>query len=80
MPRWVLAVVGVVVLVAAADLGLVLVARSGADDAGAQPGGTVAVIDPAGARVVARVGVGAQPTLVATGFGGVWVLNKGEGT
>ena len=43
------------------------------------PGGIVAVIDPAGARVVARVEVGAQPTLIATGFGGAWVLNKGEG-
>jgi len=80
VPRWVLAVVGVVVLVAAVDLGLVLVARNGSGDAAAQPGGTVAVIDPAGTRVVARVDVGAQPTLVATGFGGVWVLNKGEGT
>lgn len=80
MPRWVLVVVGVVVLVAAVDIGLVLVARSSADDAAGEPGGTVAVIDPAGARVVGHVDVGAQPTLIATGFGGVWVLNKGEGT
>jgi YVTN family beta-propeller protein len=80
VPRWVLVVVGVVVLVASVDIALVLVARSGSDDAAAEAGGSVAVIDPAAARVVARVGVGAQPTLVATGFGGVWVLNKGEGT
>jgi hypothetical protein len=80
VPRWVLVVVGVVVLVAAVDIGLVLIARNGADGAAAEPGGTVAVIDPVGARVVARVGVGAQPTLVATGFGGVWVLNQREGT
>jgi YVTN family beta-propeller protein len=79
LPRWVLVVVGVVVLVAAIDLSLVLVARSGASDTG-PPSGTVAVIDPANAKVVANVDVGAQPTLVATGFGGVWVLNKGEGT
>jgi YVTN family beta-propeller protein len=76
----VLAVVGVVVLVAAVDVGLVLVARSGSGDAAAGLNGTVAVIDPADARVVAHVDVGAQPTLVTTGFGGVWVLNKGEGT
>jgi YVTN family beta-propeller protein len=80
VPRWVLAVVGVVVLVAAVDVGLVLVARSGAGDATPESTGTVAVIDPTNVRVVAHVDVGAQPTLVATGFGGVWVLNKGEGT
>jgi len=80
VPRWVLVVVGVVVLVAAIDIGLVVVARNGTGNAAARPGGTVAVIDPGGARVVTHVGVGAQPTLVATGFGGVWVLNKGEGT
>ena len=79
VPRWVLAVVGVVVLVAAADIGAVIVARGG-HDAAADTGGVVAVVDPDGARVVARVGVGAQPTLIATGFGGAWVLNKGEGT
>ena len=37
-------------------------------------------MDPDGARVVARVGVGAQPTLIAAGYGGAWVLNRGEGT
>lgn len=79
MPRWVLAVVGVVVLVAAIDVGVVLIARAGSD-ATADPGGVVAVIDPDGSRVVARVGVGSQPTLIATGFGGAWVLNKEEGS
>ena len=70
VPRWVLVVVGVVVLVAAVDVGLVLVAR-GNHAAAANPGGVVAVIDPAGARVVAQVEVGVQPTVIATGFGGV---------
>ena len=74
-----LVVVGVVVLVAAIDVGLVLVARSGASN-GDTPSGSVAVIDPASSQVVGNVDVGAQPTLVATGFGGVWVLNKGEGS
>ena len=79
VPRWVLAVVGVVVLVAAVDIGLVLIAR-GNHTAAANPGGAVAVIDPEGARVVAQVDVGIQPTVIATGFGGAWVLNKGEGS
>jgi DNA-binding beta-propeller fold protein YncE len=74
----VLAVVGVVVVVAAIDIALVLVARHG--NAAAATGGSVAVIDPVGVRVVARVDVGEQPTLIDTGFGGVWVLNKGTGT
>ena len=79
VPRWVLAVVGVVVLVAAIDVGVVLVARGGSD-ATADPGGVVAVIDPGDSHVVARVGVGTQPTSIATGFGGAWVLNKGDGS
>lgn len=79
MPRWVLAVVGVVVLVAAVDVGLVLVAR-GNHAAAANPSGVVAVIDPGDSRVVARIDVGVQPTVIATGFGGAWVLNKGEGS
>ena len=46
VPRWVLAVVGVVVLVAAVDVGLVLVAR-GNHAQPANPSGVVAVIDQA---------------------------------
>jgi hypothetical protein len=38
------------------------------------------VIDPARQQVVANIDVGHQPTVVAAGFGGVWVLNRGEGT
>ncbi len=79
VPRWVLAVAAVVVVVAAIDLGVVLVARGG-DDAAADTHGVVAVIDPDSARVVDRVDVGTEPTLITTGFGGAWVLNKGEGT
>jgi streptogramin lyase len=79
VPRWVLAVVGVVVLMAAVDLGLVLVGR-GNHGAEADAGGVVAVIDPDRPTVVDHVGVGAEPTVVATGYGGVWVLNKGDGT
>ena len=50
------------VLVAAVDVGLVLVAR-GNHAAAANPSGVVAVIDPGDARVVARIDVGAQPTV-----------------
>lgn len=81
--RWVLAVMGVAVLVAAIDIGAIVLARGGTSAAqDAQPvlGDAVAVIDPAGGRLVARVAVGRQPTLVRAGYGGAWVLNKGDGT
>jgi YVTN family beta-propeller protein len=84
VPKWVLAVAAIVVVVAAADAAVFELARGGAPSASAEPTGgaanTVAVIDPARLRVVASVPVGRQPTSVATGFGGVWVLNKGDGT
>ncbi len=79
VPRWVLAVVGVAVAMAAVDVGLVVVGR-GNHDAVADAAGVVVVIDPGQARVVDRVGVGLEPTVVATGFGGVWVLDKGDGS
>ena len=50
-------------------------------NAGNQTGAdVVAVIDPHTSEVVDRVHVGRTPTIVATGYGGAWVLNKGEGT
>jgi hypothetical protein len=80
--RWVLAVIGVAILVVAIDIGAVVHARGGtsAADVNSTSGDVVAVIDPAGGRVVARVAVGHQPTLVRVGFGGAWVLNKADGT
>jgi len=38
------------------------------------------VIDPGSSKVVDRVHVGRTPTTIAAGYGGAWVLNKGEGT
>src|SRR5205085_5121925 len=56
----------------------------GGDTAAAEVAGkaadTVAVIDPVRQRIVAHVAVGRQPTAIATGFGGAWVLNKSDGT
>lgn len=78
VPRWVVAVAGVAVLVLAIDVGVILTARGSAR--ASAPGGTVAVIDPHSARVVSRIGVGREPTLVAAGYGGVWVLNRADGT
>jgi DNA-binding beta-propeller fold protein YncE len=85
VPRWSLAVLGAAVLVAAADVGVLVATREGADQAvsvaaRAGAGDAVAVIDPASRTVVDRVRVGAMPTAVVAGPGGVWVLNRGDGT
>jgi hypothetical protein len=78
LPRWVLAVLGVVVCVAAADVAVIV--GAGGSRAPERAGDDVAVIDPARNRVAALVRVGTQPTAVVAGFGAVWVLNKGQGT
>jgi hypothetical protein len=78
-PLWVLAVVGVAALVAAADLALFLAVRGGS----ARPlrtGDEVALIDPATGAVVKRIGVGHLATAVVAGFGSIWVLNRGDGS
>lgn len=84
MPRWVLAVVAAVVVVAAIDVALFVGTRgSRSDTAQAQPGvgvDQVAVIDPRSQHVVDRIHVGHVPTVVAAGYGGAWVLNKADGT
>lgn len=84
MPRWVLAVVGTVVVVAALDVAVLVGTRgSRSDTAAAQPARVadqVAVIDPHSLHVVGRVQVGHTPTAVAAGYGGAWVLNKADGT
>lgn len=82
VPRWVLGVVAAAVVVAAADVAVLVVTRGGTPAAEAQAGGTdrVAVIDPATSRVVDRVHVGRTPTIVVAGYGGAWVLNKDDGT
>jgi DNA-binding beta-propeller fold protein YncE len=83
VPRWVLAVVAAAAAVAAVDAGLYLALRGGAPAARAEPGtegNLVAVVDPVRRAVVDRVHVGSAPTAVVAGYGGVWVLNKGDGT
>ena len=79
VPRWVVAVVGVAIVVAAVDVGVVLVARGSPAEA-SRPNGLVAVIDPKSQRVVSRVEVGRDPTVITAGYGGVWVLNRGDST
>jgi DNA-binding beta-propeller fold protein YncE len=83
VPRWVFAVVAAAVAVSAVDAGLYLVLRDGPASARAgavTEGDLVAVVDPAAREVVDRVRVGRSPTAVVAGYGGVWVLNKGDGT
>jgi DNA-binding beta-propeller fold protein YncE len=79
VPRWVVLVLVVAALVAAADVGVFLLARD-TPDAAAAAKDHVAVIDPAKGKVVAQVSVGHAPTAVVTGYGGAWVLNRGDGT
>ena len=82
-PRWVLAVVGAALAVAAADAGILLATHDGTPSARADsraPKNRVVVIDPRKQKIVDSIDVGRQPTAVVTGFGGVWVLNRGEGT
>ena len=79
IPRWVVLVLLVAVLVAAADVGVYLLARD-TPDAAAAAKDHVAVIDPAKGKVVAQVAVGHAPTAVVTGYGGAWVLNRADGT
>jgi YVTN family beta-propeller protein len=83
VPRWVLAVVAAALVVLAVDVAIVVVTHDGPEQAAALPavdGDAVAVIDPKGRDVVANVTVGKQPTAIAAGYGGAWVLNRGEGT
>lgn len=75
------AVLGVAVLVIAVDVGIFLSARGSRAAASTPNGaGSVAMIDPKGERVVARTDVGRDPTAIVAGYGGVWVLNRAEGT
>jgi DNA-binding beta-propeller fold protein YncE len=78
----VLAVFGVVIVVAAVDIAVFVAARNHGEAAVVRPRplGAVAVIDPRSGHVMRRIEVGREPTLIAAGFGGVWVLNKAAGT
>jgi hypothetical protein len=82
----VIAVIAVAILVAAADIAIVVLERRGpasataTANAGEAPTGAVAVIDPRSGRLVDQVDVGRQPTMIREGYGAAWVLNKGDGT
>jgi hypothetical protein len=81
VPRWVLGVVAAAVAVAATDVAVLVVVHNRSHAPEVQSGADlVAVIDPKTSRVVERVHVGRMPTIVTAGYGGAWVLNKGEGT
>jgi hypothetical protein len=74
----VLAVLGVSVLVAALDVAVYAFARNGSS--AVDDSGRVAAIDPASGEIVADLKVGRLPTAIVTGYGAVWVLNRGDGT
>jgi outer membrane protein assembly factor BamB len=78
----VLVVIVLAIVVAVADIGAFLLARDDVKPAAAgdAPSGAVAVIDPVAGRLVDRVAVGHEPTMIRAGFGAAWVLNKGDGT
>jgi hypothetical protein len=78
--RWVLVVIGVAILVVAADVSAFVLARGGTKAGTKGKFGAVAVIDPVAGRLVDRVAVGNQPTMIRAGYGAAWVLNKGDGT
>ena len=83
LPRWVVVVIVAAVIVLAIDVAIVVLAHDGTAPASAQApsdGDVVAMIDPSDRNVVANVTVGKQPTAVAAGYGGAWVLNRGSGT
>lgn len=78
-PRWVLAVIGVAIAVAAADVAVLVIARGGSAQE-PRRGDQLVLIDPGKRRVVQQFDVGRLATAVVTGYGSVWVLNRGDGT
>lgn len=82
-PRWVFGVVATALVVAAVDVAVLVVTRDDTPAARAESrprGDELVVVDPAKLHVVDRVAVGHLPTAVVTGFGAVWILNRGDGT
>jgi SARP family transcriptional regulator, regulator of embCAB operon len=77
--RRVLAAAGALVLAGAIAAAVVQLTSSDGSRVVVAPN-SVAVIDPETNRVVGYVPVGARPTAVAVGQGGVWVANADDGT
>ena len=71
--------VGALVL-AAAIAGAVAFRHGGGAGRVVVPGNSVARIDAKHGRIVSYVGVGRQPTALAVGADGVWVVNADDGT
>jgi hypothetical protein len=93
VPRWVLGVVAAALVVLGVDVVILVIAHDEPEPAAARPAvardpvarnaiarDAVAVIDPGGNDVVATVSVGRQPTAIAAGYGGAWVLNRADST
>ena len=82
-PRWVLGVVATALVVAAIDVAVLVATRDDTPAARAESRprrDELVVVDPRKLHVVDRLPVGHLPTAVVTGFGAVWVLNRGDGT
>jgi YVTN family beta-propeller protein len=74
-----LAAVGALVLIGAAVAAILLVGRDGSE-AVVVPANSVALIDPAGDRIVEAIPVGDNPGPIDVGAGGLWVLNRDSRT
>jgi YVTN family beta-propeller protein len=72
---------GALILAAAAAAVVLALTRSAEGHiASVVAGNSLAAVDPETGRVVAEIPVGATPTAVAVGAGGVWVLNADDQT
>ncbi len=79
MPRRTFAIgAGALVLLAAAVL--IVVSLSTGGTRGPAMANSVAIIDPGANRVSGDVSVGARPAAISAGVGGIWVLNRDDGT
>jgi peptide/nickel transport system substrate-binding protein len=78
-PRWrsTRIVIGVALLAACIATAVALWGGRGSSAPAAVQADAVAVIDPVSARLMGQIPVGAAPSTVASGPGGVWVVNAG---
>jgi YVTN family beta-propeller protein len=71
---------GVALVIAAAGAVVFLLERSSQASLRAVPSNSIALLDPRTNQIVAEVPVGTSPGAIASGFGGVWVVNGGDNT
>jgi branched-chain amino acid transport system substrate-binding protein len=79
-PARILIVTGAALVLAAATAGAVQIFGDETNPAVSPTADALAVIDPASGEVTHRIPVGASPSAVAVGEGGVWVLNSDDQT